>query len=1626
MTRKTERKSLVVAALLTAMLLVATFGAGPGPGPPTTSAADPAFVVNSLGDQPDANVGNGVCATSGGQCTLRAAIQESNINPDANTITFSVAGIISLTTELPDLFSGNITIAGANQTVTIDGSGLPGGTPCLHLTSDSNAARGLVIANCAGNGVQINGASNVIGGTTASQRNVVRDGAASGIAGFGDNVTGNLVLGNYIGVAQNGSEAAPNNWDGVVFGFGANGNTIGGSSAGARNVISGNSPAIRLGGGAPWDNVVEGNYIGLDASGSFAIPNWRGVWIDDGASGNSILDNVISGNGYGIAVGTLLYSLSGDPTDTIAPIDLDGHINVYIGGPAPPVWAEDSAGGQVPAWSFDANKSDWLTIELTQVGATCGSGTIWLKHVATGENVEIPGYSGGCPGNGEVFYTWSEYIEIPFVDWSAADNVIQDNRIGTNAAGDEAVPNGTGIRLMGDARSTVIGGPDGEGNLISGNWDRAVDADPSEGTVIQGNLIGTDAGGDYDIGNGGLGGTVATGSGAIVGGTTPGERNVISGNWSGGVLLSAGAGGSTVSGNYIGTDASGTNSLPNSGNGITIISGGNVVGDSEPGSGNLIATNSSSGIFIMWEGTDGNVVRGNTIIYNGSFGIGISDGADNNTIEGNQIGASQAAGVLIGGLWYTLSGSENWSDPPQIDDAVRVVIRDEEVAFGTTQKPGFGFLSLIANPGDTLEVQVLTNGDDCGSVGPLWLHHMPTGNKVQLTAGVEEWCPGQGEEVWSTSYTIDFPAEERIATGNAVRGNNIGTDWSGNTAMPNNRSGVRIIGSSAQNVIGGDAPRQGNVISGNNGSGIFIFSGSQNDVIQGNLIGVNGAGTAALPNSGGMNDGGIAIGRPWTAAVGGTLIGGTTPGARNVISGNWPKGIEMWLSTRGVSVKGNYIGTNAAGDAAVGNGQQGIEIFLGAHDNTIGGPTAAERNVISGNSQAGVQMWWGANHNVVEGNYIGLSADGSTALPNGWPAGVDIYDGAGENEVRGNVISGNNGGSGVSVGEVQYSLAGANDDFFARVSLDDHIVIVQNDSPWSVFSGDAEEGSIGNVFFRGNPGDELTITVTSDDACASVGPIWLHHLATGSVQVTTGASNGCSGQPVVINHVIPIPVSYSAAWNVIEDNRIGTDPAGNSAIPNGNGGGIMLRGTSSNTIIGSPGHGNVISGNEVQGISISRGSANDVIQGNLIGVNAAGNAPLPNMNNGIYFWAGAGVGTIIGGSAPGEGNVISGNSHAGVGLTSSPQGVVVRGNFIGTNAFGAALGNGHDGVLILDGAHDNLVGGAAPGQGNVIAFNHYEGVRVDGPSTVRDTIRGNSVHSNWGEGIGLGNGGNAELPAPVITSLGPVTGTACANCIVDVYSDAENEGRIWHGSTVANASGNFTFAGAVSGPAVTATATDGSGNTSRFSNPALLPGVAIVRTDVATLPPGGQVTVGVRAFDVPPPGIGAFTIDIAYDPTAVTPTGCTVDPDSHFDGEFCSTSYRPDVVRVGGFRAADGADGDLLLANVTFQVVGPSCCWSPLMLTIPELESTVPSPIPAATQSGGLGVGVFGDANRSGAVQMTDAMMIAQVVVGLRPPADIDQTMGDVNCSGGVSMVDAMLVAQHVAFGRAFTCWPCG
>jgi titin len=807
-------------------------------------------VVNDLGDAPDAN-GDNICLTAESKCTLRAALQEANANVDANTITFSVTGTITPATALPDLSSGNITIAGANQTVTIDGSGLPGGTACLSLSSAGNAVKGIVIAMCAGDGIDLNGSGNVIGGTTSSDRNVIRDGAQEGISGCGSAVTGNQILGNYVGVNNTGNQAAQNNFGGVFLCYGASGNTIGGSSAGARNVISGHwNPGVRLMGAGP-DNVVQGNYIGLDATGSFAIGNGTGVQMDEGASGNSVLDNVISGNnGAGVSVGDLFYSVSGSQTDIFASMNLDGVLKVNA---SQGVWETEQVNGTAPSWTFLSNKGDTLEITVSALDDGCGSvGPIWLHHFGTNEKVQITaGVANTCPGPGETVFFWSQPISIPAAPPVASGNVIQGNKIGTNPAGSAAIPNNEGVVVMGASSDTLIGGPStGDGNLISGNWNAAIEASGSEATVIQGNLIGTDAGGSYAIGNGGLGGTVATGMDTVIGGTTAGERNVISGNSAGAILVDALDVNATITGNYIGTNAAGNSGVPNGG-GVTVLSGGNVVGGKDPNTRNIIAHNNGPGLFLMWGGSQNNLVQGNWIIFNRS-GVVITEGASQNTIEGNQISANWGGpGVSIGGLWYTLAGSDNVFGSLQLHGMLTVLVNGEQFDQYSTDGDEIGVQSLVANPGDQLELQLLGGSDGCGSVGPIWLQSYRTQEKIQLTPGIPESCPGAGVEVDSTTYSIEFPADELVSTGNVVSGNKIGTDPTGATAMGNSKDGVRIIGNSSQNEIGGTAPGQSNVIAFNQGDGVLVDgSDTLGNTIRGNSIHSNVGAGIALANGG--------------------------------------------------------------------------------------------------------------------------------------------------------------------------------------------------------------------------------------------------------------------------------------------------------------------------------------------------------------------------------------------------------------------------------------------------------------------------------------------------------------------------------------------------------------------------------------------------------------------------------------------------------------------------------------------------------------------------------------------------------------------------------------------------------
>ncbi|HYX22369.1 MAG TPA: hypothetical protein VFA98_16115, partial [Thermoanaerobaculia bacterium] len=200
---------------------------------------------------------------------------------------------------------------------------------------------------------------------------------------------------------------------------------------------------------------------------------------------------------------------------------------------------------------------------------------------------------------------------------------------------------------------------------------------------------------------------------------------------------------------------------------------------------------------------------------------------------------------------------------------------------------------------------------------------------------------------------------------------------------------------------------QGSIVRGlviNRGKSAGIQVDVSNMVIEGNFIGVDPTGMTAEGNGGY----GIAI----DGAITNVLVGGTTPAARNIISGNFV-GIETAGGTNHV-IQGNLIGTNALGTGALPGIAPGIVLGHATTGVQIGGTTAAARNVVSGNF-GGISLSSSLNdstvtNNVIQGNFIGTDVTGTLPLGNGAPG---IASGAWNNTIggsaagAGNVISGN-------------------------------------------------------------------------------------------------------------------------------------------------------------------------------------------------------------------------------------------------------------------------------------------------------------------------------------------------------------------------------------------------------------------------------------------------------------------------------------------------------------------------------------------------------------------------------------------------------------------------------------------
>lgn len=282
--------------------------------------------------------------------------------------------------------------------------------------------------------------------------------------------------------------------------------------------------------------------------------------------------------------------------------------------------------------------------------------------------------------------------------------------------------------------------------------------------------------------------------------------------------------------------------------------------------------------------------------------------------------------------------------------------------------------------------------------------------------------------------------------------------------------------------------------------------------------------------------------------------------------------------------------------------------------------------------------------------------------------------------------------------------------------------------------------------------EALTIDGLSQPGGFSVPVIEINGTNAGATPGLRLAAPNCKLNGLVINRFSQQGVVIEGTGGcVVERCRIGTDTAGTQALPNGSGG-LLINGSPNNGI-GSTveGSGNLISGNTTTGVLISNnGAAGNKLEGNLIGTNFDGTLAVGNTLSGVRMDFTA-TNNVIGGTAAGAGNVVSGNNAEGMSLFTGAVGNLIQGNRIGTSAGGSSgISNGFEGVLLQDTA-SNTIGGTAAGARNVISANIGSGVRVGAGSVTANTnlIQGNLIGFQ-ADGVGA----LPNIPRGVIIEVG--------------------------------------------------------------------------------------------------------------------------------------------------------------------------------------------------------------------------------------------------------------------------------
>ena len=760
------------------------------------------------------------------------------------------------------------------------------------------------------------------------------------------------IIGNYLGTDVTGTAALANGSDGIEIN-GATNTAIGDGTAAGRNIISGN-----VGSGVQIVGVttltIDENYIGTDISGNAAIPN--------GSVDGAIFASALSPNSTGVTIRDNLISGNAGNGVEFEPPSSGVHDNIDVVG--------NMIGLNVAGTTALGNGGSGLSFRST-TNLTIGGTTLAERNILSSNGLNGIYMATGVDGA-----------------------IVSGNYIGTNAAGDTARANSFhGVFINGATNTSVGNGTAAGRNIISGNTQNGVliTGATATGNTVLGNYIGTDVTGVLDLGNIADGVNISSGASSnTIGGTVADARNIISGNDNDGIdINSATTNSNTVSGNYIGIDATGTAALANGGDGIDLNSATNTsIGDGTAAGRNVISGNNGSGVRSDNSTTvslNGNYVgvdaSGLSALGNDADADGIGRGvfvlgnADDFTIRSNVISAT--------GVWHGIEFSDA--------NGSNIIIADNIVGLDSAG------LNDLGNGGQGVVLQ-----QTVGNTNLL--------TNVEISGNTISGNGSHGLAI--VTNTVDEVS---------ILANNIGTNAAGTAIVPNDVDGIRLI--NVTNITIGDGTvASRNIISGNLDDGI-----DATDVttltIDTNTIGLMADGITAAGNGNAAGDDGISIAG---ASTGVTIT-------NNVIVNSFEDGIDLnGAGVDGTVITANLVGVDSTGATTAANGGDGIEVN-GASNVTIGDGTVGAGNIISGNGAMGITAtnatdlsvygnWIGTNSveaTLANGNHgiqlsggtgaiIGLNTvDGQNIISENIQRGININSSASSFDIDNNVIGGN-------------------------------------------------------------------------------------------------------------------------------------------------------------------------------------------------------------------------------------------------------------------------------------------------------------------------------------------------------------------------------------------------------------------------------------------------------------------------------------------------------------------------------------------------------------------------------------------------------------------------------------------